>query len=290
MEKILLSILDYLIEVVKATGLQLFILLGPLVILALLMHFVASRIKILGPSIFGDKTFIYTFKMIGTPFHELGHALFAVIFGHRVTDVKLFDPDAEDGSYGYVHHSYTPGNFYSEIGNFFIGIGPILLCTMMLYIITYIMFRFSINDIAGINLSSETLMHSSSLKQAGLGIIEGFQNFWFIVFHGNHSTWWKILIFIYLIFAIGSSITLSPPDVDGAMSGFITFVVLLFLFNLVTLWIGNFTITALAKANAFFSGFYFIMVLSLITNTFFALLLFALQPAVKLIRQRIRGY
>lgn len=290
MEKTLQLILDYLIEVLKATGLQLFILLGPLLILSFAMHFVAGRIRDLGLSVFGYKTFIYSFKSIGTPLHEMGHALFAVLFGHKITDIKLFDPDANDGSFGYVRHSHRPGNIYNEIGTFFIGIGPILMCTMMLYAITWIMFRFSVSDVSGINITSEHLLNSFSLKQTGLGILQGFQQFWYIVFHGNHSSWWKIIIFIYLLFSIGSSITLSPPDIEGAVSGLLFFVVLLVVFNLLTLWIGNFTVSALAQANSFFSGFYFIMAIALLTNIVFALLLWGLKPIVWEIRRKINRY
>jgi hypothetical protein len=290
MDNFIQQVLDYLLVVITNTGLQLFVLFAPLLILAFLMNLVSSRIKIWGPALMGDKTFIYSFKWIGTPLHELGHALFAFLFGHTITKVKLFDPDAEDGSYGYVAHSYEPGNVFHEIGKLFIGIGPILMCTIMLYISTYVLFGFSVLDISSGNINSGSFTHLSSLKHMGIIMAQGFGDFWYTILHGSNSSWWKILIFIYLLFSIGSSITLSTPDIQGASSGFFFIVVLLFIFNILTSWIGDFAVKAMDAFSSYFSGFYFIMVLALITNLFFALLIFSLKLLKEPLRQKYRGY
>jgi len=285
MKEILLSILDYLLQVVTATAIQLLILLGPLLVLAFLMHLIASQIKRTGPLVFSDKGFVYGFKWLGTPIHEFGHAMFALLFGHRITQMKLFDPSARDGSYGYVFHSYKPGNIYQEIGNFFIGIGPILLGTIMLFLITYILFKFSITDLNQISITLESLTHISSLKIVGLGIINGVHYFFILVLKGGNS-WWKILIFIYVLFSIGSSITLSPLDIKGALGGFFYFVAALFLFNLITSWIGGFTTDVLAKVSEYFSGFYFLMILSIVLNALFMLTLSIILLVINLIKRR----
>jgi hypothetical protein len=290
MEKILLTLLDYLIRVVLATAIQLLVLLGPLLILAIIMNLISNQIRNLATRVFGEKAFVYGFKWLGTPIHETGHALFALIFGHKINEIKFFDPDATDGSYGYVNHSYTPGNIYQEIGKFFIGIGPILMGSLMLYLITYLLFRFSASDVTGIAINSSSVTDLSSLKTVALGIAGGFGNYMALVFHGNHSAWWKILLMIYLLFSIGSSLTLSPPDIKGALSGFFFFVVVLLLFNLVTLWIGNFATGALAKTSTLFSGFYMLMILSIMINGLFAVVLAILIPVTNMVRRKVRGY
>ena len=64
-------------------------------------------------------------SILGTPVHELGHAVMCLLFAHRITGIKLWDPKAEDGSYGYVEHTYSRKNFWAKIGNLPIGLGPL---------------------------------------------------------------------------------------------------------------------------------------------------------------------
>jgi hypothetical protein len=64
---------------------------------------------------------------IGVPIHEIGHALFCIVFRHRIVDIKLYQPNSADGTLGYVHHVYNSRSIYQQIGNFFIAYGPILV-------------------------------------------------------------------------------------------------------------------------------------------------------------------
>ena len=64
-------------------------------------------------------------SVVGTPVHELGHAAMCLLFAHRITKIKLWDPSAEGGAYGYVEHSYSRRNLWAKIGNLPIGLGPL---------------------------------------------------------------------------------------------------------------------------------------------------------------------
>jgi hypothetical protein len=91
------------------------------------------------------------------------------------------------------------------------------------------------------------------------------------VIHGENSTWWKIVILIYCIFSIGSSITLSKSDIITAKDGLLFVVVLILLFNLFTVWKSDFAMNYVVKLSSLLSGFYFIIILSLVLNLYFCL-------------------
>ncbi|MBU3829970.1 MAG: hypothetical protein H9843_03625 [Candidatus Limosilactobacillus merdavium] len=77
---------------------------------------------------------------IGVIIHELSHSLVAVLFGHRITRMRLLhfpNPhDPNDNSLGSVDHSWNNHSLYQRVGNVFIGIAPIVGNTAVLILIT----------------------------------------------------------------------------------------------------------------------------------------------------------
>jgi hypothetical protein len=127
------SLVSYAVKVVAATVSQILILLGPGIILALMMNSLSGYIKKRVYWKMGSSKYLAVFGWLGTVVHELGHFVACKIFGHRVLEVKWFDPDAHGGSLGYVRHNWDRDDIYQGIGNFFIGIGPILLGSLVIY-------------------------------------------------------------------------------------------------------------------------------------------------------------
>jgi hypothetical protein len=80
--------------------------------------------------------------VIGVPFHEISHLVFALVFGHSVTEVRLFRPfrGKQDGVLGYVRHSYNPRSLWQTFGNFFIGVAPMLFGSGVLLAILLLAF------------------------------------------------------------------------------------------------------------------------------------------------------
>jgi hypothetical protein len=105
------------------------------------------------------------------------------------------------------------------------------------------------------------------------------------VFHGKNSSWWKIVILIYCLYSIGSSITLSASDIKTSAKGFLIIVVLFFVFNLATNWIGGFALEWLSKINPFLSGIYSIMILAMVVNLVFVAIISILLMGKYLLRE-----
>lgn len=66
-------------------------------------------------------------SFLSVPLREAGHAMMAVIFLHRIEDMRLLDLRAADGEFGFVEHSYNPRNPIALLGNFFYALGPAVI-------------------------------------------------------------------------------------------------------------------------------------------------------------------
>ncbi|HNX57819.1 MAG TPA: hypothetical protein PKK43_01880, partial [Spirochaetota bacterium] len=112
--------INTLLEIAKkasvTTAGQIIWLLGLVFVFGFILYLLARMTRTTYGKSVGSKLDIIVTGWIGTPVHELGHAAFCLIFGHRITDMKLYDPDPSDGTIGYVCHSYN-NSPYQKIGN-----------------------------------------------------------------------------------------------------------------------------------------------------------------------------
>lgn len=267
------NILDPIFEYLKKAGIaafeQLVLIFLPLLFLAFIQHYVSRQNETMSNRLLGTKLYLILFGWLGTSVHELGHALFAIIFGHRINTIKLFKPDPETGTLGYVSHSYSPRNIYHQAGNFFIGIGPIVLGTLFLALLSYLLFKINLLD--GGNRTFK-VTSSLTVKEVFVGFKEFLQVALSLineVFSGEHTSWWKVLLFSYCLFSVGTSISLSMSDVQSSFKGFLIIILIWFLFNLATIWIGDFSSGLTEKLGAVFFVFYTIMLISIMVNLFF---------------------
>lgn len=272
--------LQYLLDVLLATLTHLAILLAPILLLGLIMHLISQQIEKLTVGIIGIHGYLYLFGWIGTAVHELGHLIFALLFGHHISNVKLFSFNASNPEMGYVKHTFNKKNIYQNLGNFFIGIGPILLGGSALFIIGYFLLDINFNSITNNNLKLINSSVSESIKNVFYSFYDALMHLIKSILHNNETVWWKYLLFFYLLFAIGSSISLSKSDIKGSFSGLLLFIALILLFNLTTLWLGDFAIIIFTTLSNLASGFYLILFLSIFFNLGFLLLLWLISLAI----------
>lgn len=275
MEQKILMFLNYLLDCGIVTIQQLFVLFGPLLLLAFIMNFISQENAKQGSIVLGQKGYLYIFGWLGTAVHELGHAVFALIFAHKIDNIKLFTPNSGK-SLGQVKHRYNAKNPYQTFGNFFIGIGPVLLGAFLLFLVTLLLFNLNVFRIAeknGVSIHTDLFFSFEMLSTAVINIAKGVWECLKFVFAGPNTNWWKLVLFIFLFYSVGSAVTLSSSDIKSAFRGFIYFVIVLLLFNVATFWMGNFALTFIRGISYYFSGFYFLIILSIGLNLVFLLIL-----------------
>ena len=239
MEHTLQAVGDYLASDVLLTFKQLLIVLGPLLLLASVLQLLSRYVRNHAAAVIGGDVYTYL-TAPGVMIHELGHVFFCLVFGHKIIKVRLFKPD-HNGTLGVVEHAFNPRNPYQRVGNFFIGTGPIWFGSAIVYLLTRFLLGYGMTEPPS---SAVSAAHASLTNWAGAETIVGqvavatWQLFTCLLRPSLLSSV-RFWVFVYLVFCIGSHITLSPPDIRGAWRGFVSLVLLLLLFNLLTLWMGT---------------------------------------------------
>ena len=200
--------------------------LGTIVVLGLVSYLVERLYILLVGKTFGHRSILIT-AVIGTPVHEMGHAVMCLIFGHRINELKLFSPRAQDGTLGHVNHSYNKRNLYHQVGNLFIGLGPIFSGVFIVSVLMLICFTDAWIGYAG--NAANALFGNENIFGA---ITQAFKMpINMITCEGR---WWLKLIGIFLMLSVTMHITLSPADIKGSWAGFIFYAILALVFAIIT--------------------------------------------------------
>jgi hypothetical protein len=225
--------LRYTGSAAAATAAQVALLLGPGLVLAALMHALSGFVSRRANRALGGAAYLL-FGWPGTAVHETGHALFCLLFGHRITGIKLFDFAPRDGTRGHVSHSFDPANPWQQAGNFFIGIGPILFGTLV--IVAAARWLLGAEALARM---MEPLPRGGLVRSVGDGlalarhVAGGAGAALAALLEPHRLLGWRVWVFFYLTFTVGGSISLSGADLKGALA------LLVLLVNLATLWLGD---------------------------------------------------
>jgi hypothetical protein len=228
------SVADYVGQSALLTVQQLLIQLGPVFMLAVMLDRLAQFMRARGARIFGRDVYTYL-TAPGVVVHELGHAFFCIIFRHRIVSMQLFRPD-RNGRLGSVDHAYNRKSIYQRIGNFFIGTGPIWFGTALLCVVAWFFLgpaaRQAVEHVAATNDSPGLQAIASQVAALTWQLLISLAR-------SSVVSTWQFWIFTYLIFCIGSHITLSRADMNGAARGFVSLVAFMLLLNLITLSFGQ---------------------------------------------------
>ena len=232
------STYHFILKVVTTSLYQFVSVFGFILIFGLLLYFLSRSTRKAFSNSGHDKLDVFFTGWIGTPVHEIGHAVFCILFGHRITDIKLYSPNSQDGTLGYVNHSFNSKSFYQRIGNFFIGTGSILFGSFVLYLLIWFClpnYRLISEIISKTELTGsgvfDLMKNTGKMLSTGLNLLMNVfspENF------GKLSFW----LFIYLAFCISSHMQLSPADLKSMFSGIFTILLLFLLVNFTTMLLG----------------------------------------------------
>ncbi len=226
-----------IISYLKTSSLHVLIQVSTVFISALtlftLVNFTSKAVENKTISILGKRTYIFIFGWLGTASHELGHLIFCLLFRHKVKEVKLFSLNSKNEQMGFVTHSFDKNSLFQRTGNLFIGIGPILLGSTIIIILSHFLvnipFSFFEECIDKFNRCITSSFSSQSVEDMKNVIINSCKLI-------KHTTpLWKLSLFIYLSLCIGSSMNLSRSDLKGIFPGIIflltTFTIICFCIN-----------------------------------------------------------
>ena len=146
--------------------------------------------------------------MVGTPVHELSHALVASLFGMKVRKMRLYEPDPESNTLGYVHYSYNPFSFSHRLGMTFVGLAPAIIGAYLVSVI------LAFGDLP---LLTARLGGFSLYDLMDLPIYQEIWGWYGDLF--SSVTGWGVFSALAVSVFIGTHASPSKADLRGALSG-----------------------------------------------------------------------
>lgn len=215
--------MDFLGRVLSDMAFQLLCVGGLLVFCATLLYQLNHVIGGFLAQTFGWKSVLWT-GWIGTPVHEISHAVMCPPFKHRIDKVVLFEPDPKSGVLGYVRHSYDTRSIWAQLGNVFIGMAPLFGGALALYLVMLLL----LPDVSWTRVSTAP---ANNLLEQGVRTFEGSAQMLWATFSGSNLLDWRFYLFLYLVLSIGCHLAPSRADFEGSMMGFWLVLMLLFWIN-----------------------------------------------------------
>ena len=207
---------------------------------------------------------------VGVTFHELSHLITAVLFRHKINEVRLFRPreGKADGTLGYVNHSWNNNSLYQKIGNFFIGTSPMFFGAGLLFIILRIAYPSSFPEVAEISEMPGSLAFA-------------FTN---MFKPENLLTMWTPIVLLITVF-ICPHMHMSWADVKGATSGAVTLMIAAVVVSLASVVI---PVDAMASIQGALNTFVTYYIYALALGLIMSILMTVCLGIISLIRSKRR--
>lgn len=220
--------MNYLINLIMKTMLDTIYMTGMIILIGYILGFLRERSIENFQKSFGWKAVAIT-SIIGVPIHEISHAIFCFIFGHKIIKLVLIQKRDENGVLGYVNHSYNPNSVYQQTGNFFIGIAPILGGISAIIALMRIMIPETYSEFITISMNNLQIakLNSTALN----GILNSYIDLIRTIFSINNFSSPYFILFLFLAICISSHISLSSADIKGASKGFFVIFLLILVIN-----------------------------------------------------------
>lgn len=216
--------IDLILQILQKTLWQLCFWGLPLLVLGVVIQRLAGAFQRLGCRIFGVRGYLLIFGWLATAVHELSHAVAAILFGHKIDEIKLFRLSPRGRNVGYVRHRHDPGSIYQRAGRFFIAAAPLVIGALGIWTAAAVLAPGIFAEIAGADFGSSMEMGVGARIEGVLStfvaVAEGF-------FQGENFRQWQFYLFLYLLFAIGSAMRLSAADLKGTGTGALVVLALL---------------------------------------------------------------
>jgi hypothetical protein len=219
---------------------QYLIYIGQLLALTLGVMVVCGLVAWMARKIFmyfvGDKaTFVlYASSIVGTPVHELGHALMCIPFAHRITDMKLLlPPSRRSRTLGYVEHSYNRKNPWAVFGDLFISFGPIFSGIGVMVLVLTLCFpaqweAYLNSSRAIIEGGVDAQQIAASASSLLFSLFEGLK--------GDDAV--RSIVGLLIILSVSQHITLSLADLKGCFRALLMYTGIVAIFAGVTMLLG----------------------------------------------------
>lgn len=176
---------------------------------------------------------IYVTSIVGTPVHELGHATMCLLFGHSITDMRLWCPLRGEGTLGFVEHTYNKKNPYKLLGNMFIGMGPIFSGLLFTFLVMFLCFPDAFDfHIGSVFTGGSNITTFFEIFTSGFDMLRDMFS------DSTHNGYIKALGII-LIISTCLHISLSVEDIKGSLSSLPLYFVITLLFTVITYFVGG---------------------------------------------------
>lgn len=176
---------------------------------------------------------LYASSVVGTPVHELGHAMMCIPFGHRITDMQLLMlPGRRSRTLGYVEHSYNHKNPWAVFGNLFVSFGPIFSGLTVMVLVLVLCFPAQ---------WSAYMESSRTVANAGAGIAQTATiafSLLFSLFRGIQEQPVASIVGIIIILSVAQHISLSFADLRGCLVGLAMYAGIVLVFGGITMLFG----------------------------------------------------